>query len=109
MDAFQEQVVDTHPSTGGTYESQTSALKVYLDNDQSVAIGFKIVGPTIPEFRVAGRGLVQGVKQMLDRKVLHRDLNPANVLIHGSDARITDYGLAYRFRPDNSRFAAVTR
>ncbi|KAG0210266.1 hypothetical protein BGX33_005012 [Mortierella sp. NVP41] len=75
----------------------------------SDAIGFKIVGPTIPEFRVAGRGLVQGVKQMLDRKVLHRDLNPANVLIHGSDARITDYGLAYRFRPDNGRFAAVTR
>ncbi|KAG0214470.1 hypothetical protein BGX33_002105, partial [Mortierella sp. NVP41] len=57
--------------------------------------------PTVDEFKLVARGLVQGVKQMHDRKILHRDLNLANILFRGNDVKITDFGISYRFPPES--------
>ncbi|HEX6263336.1 MAG TPA: protein kinase [Actinomycetota bacterium] len=52
-------------------------------------------GPLSPEeaARIA-RGILDGLAHAHRQKVVHRDVKPANVLLHGAQVKVSDFGIA---------------
>ncbi len=50
----------------------------------------------LPEFLVVAIQMAEGLAQIHDQRIIHKDLNPANVLIHPEtlEVKLTDFGLS---------------
>ena len=47
--------------------------------------------------------LMQGLEYIHDKNIIHRDIKPENLVVDGDGyVRITDFGIARMWRPDNA-------
>ncbi|CAD8189904.1 unnamed protein product [Paramecium octaurelia] len=56
------------------------------------------------EAAVIMKSILEGVNYLHDRSIIHRDIKPENIMLTGTNVKIADFGLSFRFSSSEGTF-----
>lgn len=90
-----EEMAVEHPKGGGRKKAIMYMVTPYMDHDLSGLLENPTVRITEPQIKCYMLQLLEGLRYLHDRKILHRDMKAANLLINNKGIlQIADFGLA---------------
>ncbi|MCJ1476844.1 serine/threonine protein kinase, CMGC, CDC2/CDK sub [Lambiella insularis] len=90
-----EEMAVEHPKGGGRKKAIMFMVTPYMDHDLSGLLENPAVRITEPQIKCYMLQLLEGLRYLHDRQILHRDMKAANLLINNKGIlQIADFGLA---------------